>query len=101
MIHPYQLYSLGKLYHEEARVRHLGHRAKAHGREREVERYVVLLPLANKREHLPRAQRVVQQGSQRIPYGCRSVRDAATGSSGREDWTRFPTTPPAAPMGTP
>ncbi len=34
MIHPDQLHSLGKLYHEEAlreaRVRHLEHRAKAH-----------------------------------------------------------------------
>ena len=34
MMHPYQLHSLGKLYHEEAlkeaRVRHLEHRAKAH-----------------------------------------------------------------------
>jgi hypothetical protein len=37
MIHPYQLYSLGKLYHEEARVRHLGHRAKAHRRPRSEE----------------------------------------------------------------
>jgi hypothetical protein len=38
MMHPYQLHSLGKLYHEEAlqeaRVRHLGHRAKAHLRPR-------------------------------------------------------------------
>ena len=34
MMHPHQLHSLGKLYHEEAlkeaRVRHLTHRAKAH-----------------------------------------------------------------------
>jgi hypothetical protein len=35
MFHPYQLHSLVKLYHEEAlqeeaRVRNLGHRAKAH-----------------------------------------------------------------------
>jgi hypothetical protein len=34
MIHPYQLHSLSKLYREEAlqqaRVRHLGHRAEAH-----------------------------------------------------------------------
>ena len=33
MIHPYQLHLLSKLYHEEvlhgARVRHIGHRAKA------------------------------------------------------------------------
>jgi hypothetical protein len=33
MIHPYQLHSLSKLYHEEAlhraRVRRIGHRAKA------------------------------------------------------------------------
>jgi hypothetical protein len=38
MIHPYQIHSLGKLYHEEAlkeaRVRRLGHRAKAHRRPR-------------------------------------------------------------------
>jgi hypothetical protein len=38
MIHPYQLNSLGKLYHEEAlreaRVRHLGHQARAHHRSR-------------------------------------------------------------------
>jgi hypothetical protein len=39
MIHPYQLHSLGKLYHEEAlkeaqRRRHLGLRAKAHRRAR-------------------------------------------------------------------
>jgi hypothetical protein len=34
MMHPYQLHSLSKIYHEEAlkeaRVRHLEHRAKAH-----------------------------------------------------------------------
>jgi hypothetical protein len=34
MMHPYQLHSLGKLYHEEAlkeaRVRHLEYQAKAH-----------------------------------------------------------------------
>jgi hypothetical protein len=34
MIHPYQLHSLGKLYHEEAlqeaRVRNLAQQAKAH-----------------------------------------------------------------------
>jgi hypothetical protein len=38
MIHPYQLHSLGKLYHEDAlmkaRVRHLTHRAKEHRRPR-------------------------------------------------------------------
>jgi hypothetical protein len=38
MIHPHQLHSLGKLYHEdalqEARVRHLAHRTKAHRRPR-------------------------------------------------------------------
>ena len=38
MIHPCQLHSLGKLYHEEAlkeaRVRHLEHRAKAQRRPR-------------------------------------------------------------------
>ena len=36
MIHPYQLPSLGKLYHEEgledAQRRHLEHQAKAHSR---------------------------------------------------------------------
>ena len=36
MIHPYQLHSLGKLYHEDAlqaaQRRHLEHRAKAHRR---------------------------------------------------------------------
>jgi hypothetical protein len=41
MIHPYQIHSLGKLYHEdalqEARVRHLTHRAKAHRRPRSEE----------------------------------------------------------------
>ena len=41
MIHPYQLHSLGKLYHEdalkEARVRHLEYRAKAHRRPRSEE----------------------------------------------------------------
>jgi hypothetical protein len=41
MIHPYHAYPLGKLYHEEAlqkaRVRHLGHRAKAHRRPRSQE----------------------------------------------------------------
>ncbi len=41
MIHPHQLHSLGKLYHEEAlqvaRVRHIGHRAKAHRRPRSEE----------------------------------------------------------------
>jgi hypothetical protein len=41
MIHSHQLYSLGKLYHQEAlkevRVRHLGHRAKAHLRSRSEE----------------------------------------------------------------
>ena len=41
MIHPYQLHSLGKLYHEEAlqkaRVRSLRHRAKAHRRPRSEE----------------------------------------------------------------
>ena len=39
MMHPYQLHSLSKLYHEEAlkeaRVRHLEQRAKAHRRTRE------------------------------------------------------------------
>jgi hypothetical protein len=38
MMHPEQVYSLGKLYHEEAlkeaRVRHLEHRAKAPRRPR-------------------------------------------------------------------
>jgi hypothetical protein len=38
MIHPHQLHSLGRIYHEEAlreaRVRHLEHRAKAHRRPR-------------------------------------------------------------------
>ena len=38
MIHPRQLHSLGKLYHEEAlqvaRVRHQEHEAKAHRRQR-------------------------------------------------------------------
>jgi hypothetical protein len=42
MIHPHQLHSLGKLYHEkalqEARVRNLKHRAKAHRRPRSEER---------------------------------------------------------------
>ena len=42
MIHPYQLRSLGKLYHlealREARVRNLGHRSKAHRRARSEER---------------------------------------------------------------
>jgi hypothetical protein len=41
MIHPHQLHSLGKLYHEdalqEARVRHLTHRAKAPRRPRSEE----------------------------------------------------------------
>ena len=41
MIHPYQLHSLGKLYHEEAlkeaQVRRLGHRAKVHRRARSEE----------------------------------------------------------------
>jgi hypothetical protein len=41
MMHPYQLRSLGKLYHEEAlkeaRVRQLEQRAKAHRRPREEE----------------------------------------------------------------
>jgi hypothetical protein len=41
MIHPYQLHSLSKIYHEEAlqeaRVRHLEHRAKAHRRPRSEE----------------------------------------------------------------
>jgi hypothetical protein len=41
MIHPYQLHSLAKLYHEEAlqeaRVRHLEHRTKAHRRPRSEE----------------------------------------------------------------
>jgi hypothetical protein len=41
MIHPCQLHSLGKLYHEEAlkeaRVRHLEHRAKAQRRPRSEE----------------------------------------------------------------
>jgi hypothetical protein len=41
MMDPNQLYSLGKLYHEEAlkeaRVRHLEHRAKAHRRPRSEE----------------------------------------------------------------
>ena len=41
MIHPYQLHSLSKLYHEEAlqvaRVRHIGHRAKAPRRPRSEE----------------------------------------------------------------
>ena len=41
MIHPYQLHSLGKLYHEEAlkeaQVRHREHRAKAHRRPRPEE----------------------------------------------------------------
>jgi hypothetical protein len=41
MIHPRQLHSLGKLYHEEAlqvaRVRYLEHRAKAHRRARSEE----------------------------------------------------------------
>ena len=41
MIHPYQLHSLGKLYHEEAledaRRRHLEHQAKAHRRPRSEE----------------------------------------------------------------
>ena len=38
MIHPQQLYSLGKVYHEDAlqvaRVRHIGQRAKASRRPR-------------------------------------------------------------------
>jgi hypothetical protein len=42
MMHPYQLHSSGKLYHEEAlkeaRVRHLRHRAKSHRRPRSEER---------------------------------------------------------------
>jgi hypothetical protein len=41
MIHPYQLHSLAKIYHEEAlreaRVRDLEHRAKAHRRPRSEE----------------------------------------------------------------
>ena len=41
MIHPYQIHSLGKLYHEEAlkeaRVRHMEQRAKAHRRTRSEE----------------------------------------------------------------
>jgi hypothetical protein len=41
MIHPYQLHSLGKLYHEEAlreaQRRHLEHRTKAHRRPRSEE----------------------------------------------------------------
>lgn len=41
MMHPHQLHSLGKLYHEEAlkeaQVRHLEHRAKAHRRSRSEE----------------------------------------------------------------
>jgi hypothetical protein len=41
MMYPYQLHSLGKLYHEEAlkeaRVCHLGNRAKAHRRSRSEE----------------------------------------------------------------
>jgi hypothetical protein len=41
MIHPYQLHLLSKLYHEEAlhgaRVRHIGHRAKAPRRPRSEE----------------------------------------------------------------
>jgi hypothetical protein len=41
MIHPYQLHSLSKLYHEEAlhraRVRRTGHRAKAPRRPRSEE----------------------------------------------------------------
>ena len=44
MIHPYQLHSLGKLFHEEAlqqaRVRHLGLRAKAYRRLRPEEQEV-------------------------------------------------------------
>ena len=41
MMHPDQLHSLSKLYHEEAlkeaQVRHLEHRAKAHSRPRSEE----------------------------------------------------------------
>jgi hypothetical protein len=41
MMHPYQLHSLSKLYHEEAlkeaRVRHLEHRTKGHHRPRSEE----------------------------------------------------------------
>jgi hypothetical protein len=41
MFHPYQLHSLGKLYHEEAlketRLRYLAHRAKAPHRPRSEE----------------------------------------------------------------
>ena len=44
MIHPYQLHSLGKLYHEDAlkvaHVRHLRLRAKAHRRPRPEEQEV-------------------------------------------------------------
>jgi hypothetical protein len=44
MIHPHQLHSLGKLYHEEAlqeaRVRNLTHRAKTHHRPRTRLRHV-------------------------------------------------------------
>jgi hypothetical protein len=44
MIHPHQLHSLGKLYHEEAlqeaRVRRLTHRTKAHRRPRSRLRHV-------------------------------------------------------------
>jgi hypothetical protein len=50
MFHPYQLHSLGKVYHEEAlqqaRVRNLGHRAKAHRRARSEEQ--VRSPLLSK-----------------------------------------------------
>lgn len=48
MIHPHQLHSLGKLYHEEvlqeARVRNLTHRAKAHRRPRSRLRHVGFAP---------------------------------------------------------
>ena len=51
MMHPYQLHSLGKLYHEEAlkeaRVRNLGHRSKAHTRPRSEERRPWLSKLAS------------------------------------------------------